>query len=262
MSLLVVVTACAGAAHAGTIASGNPALGGSTIRAYTAGATSYTTATNPYSNSYSMTMFQTFVAADFANAKSAPLASTLGTPLPGSWNNSANVAGLFTGTHSGVMNAAGARWIHDSINSDNGGHSVLFAVPFLAGNVSSVSMTITWLTDNGFGNTHGANGMPTPSGFANDGMFVNGTSLGYADPGGPAGSGQPASFSTIQSKTFNVAVNANAVNWLYLYQFNWGGPGGSAFTVSGADMSAIPQPMAVFSGSVGLLALGARRRRA
>lgn len=250
---IVLVALCSGAAHSGTIASGNAALGGNSIRAL-----SGNVATSYYGGG-PMTYFATFTGAHFSAAQSAPTASTLATPLPGAWNNAANTVGNFSGTFAGALNSAGARWIHDSTNNNNGGHSVLYAIPFVVGNTNSISMTITWLTDNGFGNTNGANGLATPTGFANDGMFVNGGSLGYSAPGG---TGQPASFASISQLTFgSVAVNPNSTNWLYLYQFNWGGPGGSAFTIEG-DFTPVPNPIAALSGATGLLMLAARRRRA
>lgn len=236
------------------------------IRAY-AGGSNYRTYTNtagdlnPYGFNTSMSMFRTFTAADFTAAQSAPVANLLGTPLPGSWNNAGNVAGSFTGTDSARLNSSLAQWIHNSTDENNAGssrgtgQSVLFAVPFNA-TTNRVDITLSFLTDNGFGNSNGGNGRATPTGYANDGVFMNGTSLGYSSPGG---SGQPAQFGNITTLTFTNVSTTIGQNWLYLYQFNWGGPGGSAFT---AEINMVPTPVGAGLSAAGMLLLAARRRRA
>lgn len=260
LAAVTAVVLSAGLAHAGTIASGNAANGGNTIRALTA--------TDTFTNAYghgSMTMFQTFTNATFAAAQTAPIATTL-TPAHPAWNNSANTAGNFTQTGLSVgggaaaLNGAGARWVHDAADY-NVAHSVLYAIPFMVGNTNFVSLTVTWLTDNGLGNAGGANGFGNPAGYSNHGIYLNGNNLGYVSPGGP---GSPAQFYDISSYSFGQVVTPNSKNWLYLYQFNWGGPGGSAFTLDGFGIEAvtIPNPIAALSGSLGLMIVGARRRRA
>ena len=52
-----------------------------------------------------------------------------------------------------------------------------------------------------------------------------------------------------------------STNYVYLYEFNWGGPGASQFEV---NITAIPLPSSVLAGGAGLLAvasLGVIRRR-
>lgn len=234
--------------------------GVSDIRAL--GATTHTTYYGFGSGCYE---FATFTAADFASAVAAPAASVLNTPLPGSWNNPGNLGtgSPWTGPNSGSMNSNNARWIHNSADSLNGGGnnegvSVLYAMPFTPTS-SVVDITLDFVTDNGLGSTNGANNIPGHAGFQNDGLFLNGATLGYSSPGGP---GAPAQFGTISQLAFSgLSVNANVVNYLYFYQFNWGGYGGSAFNF---NIEMVPLPPAGWAGLaslVGVMGIGLARRR-
>lgn len=209
----------------------------------------------------SCTEFATFVDNTFFSAaNAAPAAVTLGTPLPGSWNNSGNTATGWTGANSAAMDAAGARWIHSNSNNASGG-SVLYAIPFFVpAGLPTANITLDFVTDNGLGNTLGANGQGPHAGFTNNGLFLNGLAgdLGYSSP--LVGSGNPAQFGSITHLSYsNLSVIPNATNYLYFYQFNWGGPGGSAFTV---NVEMIPLPTSAGMGLVGLALVGVRRRRA
>ena len=56
-------------------------------------------------------------------------------------------------------------------------------------------------------------------------------------------------------------MNPNVVNYLYFYQFNWGGPGGSAFNI---NIEMVPLPPAGWAGIstlVGAMGFGYIRRR-
>lgn len=256
-SLIVTPIIAAGAARANSI---SITSGVSDIRAL--GATTHTTYYGFGTGCYE---FATFTNADFASAVGASAASILGTPLPGVWNNSGNLgAGSpWTGPNSGSLNANHARWIHNSVDSLNGGGnnsgvSVLYAMPFTP-TTSVVDITLDFVTDNGLGSTNGANNLPGHAGFQNDGVFLNGVSLGYSSPGGP---GAPAQFGNVTQLAFNaLSVNANVVNYLYFYQFNWGGYGGSAFNF---NIEMVPLPPAGWAGVSALAAamgIGYVRRR-
>ncbi len=208
------------------------ASGVSPVRAYSGGPRYTTFAVNPYQHNESVSMFQTFTEADFTAAQNAPDATVL--TLLGLWNNSGNVPGGFTGANAGPLNSSLARWVHNS-SGDYAGQSVLFAVPFDA-TTTQVDITLSFLSDNGFGNRLGANNQPTPAGYGNDGVFVNGVSLGYCAPGGP---NQPLQYDAVNTITFTDVPTTIGQNWLYLYQFNWGGPGGSAFT---AEINMVDTP--------------------
>lgn len=215
----------------------------------------------------------------FTSARNAANASLL-SGLPGGWNNPSNTSNgwSYDGNatldgYANIMNAAGARWIGSPNNqSDGSGDSVLFAVPFYATSATTATITLTWASDNSFGSgsnagpNAGANGgAPDPAGFTNRGVFLNGTDLNYAPP---TANGQPNQWQrpTLLQQVFSVSLN-QGVNWLYLHQFNSGGPGGSGFVanIQGAGVTLVPLPAPVWGGIAGLASVGGlvaiRRRR-
>ena len=150
-------------------------------------------------------------------------------------------------------------------NGGNVGISVLFAVPFYVASATTADITLNWVTDNGLGNPTGANGF-ADTGYTNAGAFVNGNIATPVSPT-PNGGNQPGQFGAVSTTTYtNVSLNAG-LNYFYFYQFNWGGPGGSAFVLDfgNTSVSTVPLPTAVYGGLAGLASVGGlmavRRRR-
>ncbi len=244
------------------IASG--AASGAGIRALSA-ATYAGSATHDFGYG-NTSQFATFTGSTFSAAQNAVGPSTL-SGLPGGWLNSGNAAGSWSSSNAArdtIMNNSGARWIGSPNNqSGSSGDSVLFAIPFYSDSAVSTTLTLTFASDNSLGSS------PTiqnniGAGFQNAGVFLNGTNLPIAAVGG--GSSQPNLYTSLQQEVLTVNLNAG-LNWLYLHQFNSGGPGGSGFTINfaGNNVSLVPLPTAVWSGLAGLVGVGgvvvARRRR-
>jgi hypothetical protein len=260
IALLVGTFAFAGSAMADWYVGDNAHVYAANAASVTAGLARHTTS---YGNGNGAYEFSTFGASHFSAADTGSLATVLSTPLPGAWNNSGNTTGGFTGANAAALNDHGAHWVHNSTDNLNGGDdgvSVLYSLSFTA--TSTVThFELYYLTDNGLGNANGANGVGATTGFSNDGLWVNGNAPTSGQYSSPGTSNAPAEFGAVQ----HVSFTANTVvgtNTFYFYQFNWGGPGGSAFA-----LEVVPVPAAVWSGAstlagVGLIGFVRRRRMA
>jgi len=155
--------------------------------------------------------------------------------------SSAAFASAASGTHAQVVSPCVcwlpglsadplAQWI--AVDANSSPLSALYAYPFnVPGQVTSASMTLNFAVDNNLGELAGVTGSPASVNSV-AGLYLNGTALAGTSGLPPTNDGSAFTSQWTYTSGDISSLLTTGNNFLYFYQYDWGGIAGSIFSAT------------------------------